>query len=88
MPEIIANHAETASELRKLPVDRPRKEDRAHRGQSNRAVIGKIKNGHPRLSHGKPMVEFRYLVRHPLDADFQNTLDVDGQNKNVLDADV
>lgn len=31
--------------------------------------VGKIKDGHPRPSHGELMPEFRYSVRHSLDAD-------------------
>lgn len=41
--------------------------------------VGKIKKGCPHPSHGKPMVEFRDLVCHQLDADLQNILAVDGQ---------
>lgn len=49
--------------------------------------VGKIQNGRPRLSHGEPMTESRYLDRHRLDAYWQKRFAVYGQIKTVFDED-
>lgn len=57
---------------------------------SNKTVrdsVDKTQIGCLRPSHGEAMVEFRYIVRHRLDSDFEKRLTVVSKIKNIFHAD-